>query len=50
MVNCMAQAYNKRVSGFVLSVLRPNPSLMLRTSDTRQTLSAIGRKGGEKDE
>jgi len=32
----MATAANKRVSGFSASHLRPNPSLLLRTSDTRQ--------------
>jgi len=32
---------NKRVSGYVPSALRPNPSLPLRTSDTRQTLGEI---------
>jgi hypothetical protein len=31
-------AYNKRVSGFGASHLRPNPRFA-RTSDTRQTLS-----------
>ena len=30
---------NKRVSGFAM--LRPNPSLPLRTSDTRKTLGEI---------
>jgi len=35
----LATAYNRRVSGF--ATLRPNPSLSLRTSDTRQTLYDI---------
>ena len=37
-------AYNKRVSGFVLLSHCPNPSLSLRTSDTRRTLGEIARK------
>jgi len=37
----MPTADNKRVSGFVPSALRPNPSLTLRTSDTRKTLGEI---------
>ena len=36
-----ATADNKRVSGFGTLCLRPNPSLSLRTSDTRKTLYAI---------
>ena len=32
-----ARSYNRRVSGFVPSALRPNPRYA-RTSDTRQTL------------
>ena len=34
-------AYNKRVSGFVPSALRPNPRLSARPSDTRQPLSHV---------
>jgi len=34
---------NKRVSG--LATLRPNPSLSLRASDTRRTLSGISLGG-----
>lgn len=37
---------NKRVSGYVPSALRPNPSLSLRTSDTRQDV--IGNCGAYK--
>ena len=39
-----ARSYNKRVSGFGYR-LRSNPSLSLRTSDTRQTLYAITEEG-----
>ena len=34
-------SYNKRVSGFVPSSLRPNPSLPLRTSDTRKRYTPL---------
>ena len=34
----MFTAYTKQVSGFGTSYPRPNPSLSLRTSDTRRTL------------
>jgi len=36
----LATSYNKRVSGFMPSALRPNPRFA-RTSDTHQTLTAI---------
>ena len=32
---------NKRVSGYVSLALRPNPSLSLRASDTRNTLAEM---------
>jgi len=36
-----ARSYNMRVSGYGASHLRPNPSLSLMTSDTRQPISKI---------
>ena len=36
----LATSYNKRVSGFMPSALRPNPRFA-RTSDTRQPLSEM---------
>lgn len=39
LASVLSHSDNRQVSGF--ATLRPNPSLSLRTSDTRQTLSEI---------
>jgi len=39
--SALSGSHNKRVSGYVPPALRPNPSLSLRTSDTRWTLYSI---------
>ena len=38
LASMLSHSDNKRVSGFGTSCLRPNPSLSLGTSDTRQPL------------